>query len=258
MAEYNHRKLYFLKLPKGFFARHDIKILEALPNGKEYSLFYLKLMLESLDHDGSLRYNELIPYNAEMLSAITNTNIDIVRIAVKTLEQMQLLEVLDDQTIFMRKVASMTIKTTEGAEKKAVQRALISNNDGQKADICPPEYRDKSIEIRVKKENNTSVIKESRSTFKPPTAEEVKQYCQERHNKVDTQRFLDFYTMKGWYVGKNKMKDWKAAVRTWEKDDKQKQSFEFKRERPSTERNYSPEDIKNICRDISNFDSIDL
>lgn len=55
--------------------------------------------------------------------------------------------------------------------------------------------------------------------FTPPTLDEVKDYCRERNNHVDPQRFIDFYSMKGWMVGKNKMKDWKAAVRTWEKND---------------------------------------
>ena len=53
--------------------------------------------------------------------------------------------------------------------------------------------------------------------FSPPTVEEVKAYCDERDNGVDAQSFVDFYESKGWYVGKNRMKDWKAAVRTWER-----------------------------------------
>lgn len=61
-------------------------------------------------------------------------------------------------------------------------------------------------------------IKKERSIFIPPTADQVKEYCLERDNNVDPNRFVDFYTAKGWIVGKSKMKDWKAAVRTWEKD----------------------------------------
>ena len=56
--------------------------------------------------------------------------------------------------------------------------------------------------------------------FAPPTLEEVKAYCRERGNNVDPERWMDFYQSKGWMVGKNKMKDWKAAVRTWEKEAK--------------------------------------
>ena len=57
-----------------------------------------------------------------------------------------------------------------------------------------------------------------RNKFSPPTLEEVTAYCKERGNNVDPQRFIDHYTANGWKVGKNTMKDWKAAVRTWEKD----------------------------------------
>ena len=52
--------------------------------------------------------------------------------------------------------------------------------------------------------------------FVPPTLSEVKAYCQERNNGINPEQFIDFYESKGWFVGKNKMKDWKAAVRNWE------------------------------------------
>ena len=55
--------------------------------------------------------------------------------------------------------------------------------------------------------------------FIRPTVQEVSDYCRERGNQVDAQRFVDYYTANGWRVGKNPMKDWKAAVRTWEKQD---------------------------------------
>lgn len=53
--------------------------------------------------------------------------------------------------------------------------------------------------------------------FVPPSVDEVKKYCLERKNNVDPEAFVSFYESKGWMVGKNKMKDWKAAVRTWER-----------------------------------------
>ena len=55
--------------------------------------------------------------------------------------------------------------------------------------------------------------------FTPPTVDEVRAYCQERGNRIDPQKFVDHYTSNGWMVGKTKMKDWKAAVRTWEQRD---------------------------------------
>ena len=60
--------------------------------------------------------------------------------------------------------------------------------------------------------------KETRAArFVPPTVDEVKTYCEARQNNVDPEQFVDFYESKGWMIGSNKMKDWKAAVRTWER-----------------------------------------
>lgn len=54
--------------------------------------------------------------------------------------------------------------------------------------------------------------------FSPPTIDEIQEYCRSRNNNVDPEQFYDFYESKGWMIGKNRMKDWKAAVRTWERD----------------------------------------
>ena len=61
--------------------------------------------------------------------------------------------------------------------------------------------------------------------FHAPTVEEVRAYCAERHNAVDPERFVDYYESNGWHVGKNPMKDWQAAVRTWERGDNGGQSY---------------------------------
>ena len=65
--------------------------------------------------------------------------------------------------------------------------------------------------------------------FVPPTLDEVKAYCQERGNRVNPERWFYFYQSKGWMVGKNKMKDWRSAVRTWERDDNEKVNNDGKR-----------------------------
>lgn len=71
--------------------------------------------------------------------------------------------------------------------------------------------------ISDKKNNETDKSKTKRTVFIPPTLDEVEQYCIERNNTVDAQSFIDFYDSKGWMIGKNKMKNWKAAIRTWER-----------------------------------------
>lgn len=74
------------------------------------------------------------------------------------------------------------------------------------------ESNTKKLNTKDKKEKKTS------SRFQRPTLDEVKAYCIERKNNVDAERFIDYYDSNGWMVGKNKMKDWKAAVRTWERN----------------------------------------
>ena len=73
------------------------------------------------------------------------------------------------------------------------------------------------------KKNNELEIK---SVFKKPTIEEITEYCAERNNNINPQQFFNFYESKGWKIGKTPMKDWKAAVRTWESKEKPKKTQE--------------------------------
>ena len=146
-------KLYWLKLKRDFFKRHDIRVIEAMPNGKDYVLFYLKLLVESVDHEGELRFSNTIPYNEEMLAAITATNVDIVRAAMKLFVSLELVEIYDDMTIYMREIEKLTGSETKWAEKKRLYRAKEDNVLALSPPCLPDvrqEYRDKSIEIRDK------------------------------------------------------------------------------------------------------------
>ena len=80
------------------------------------------------------------------------------------------------------------------------------------------EIRKKKEEIENIKENSPTESK--RKAFVPPTVDEVREYVNEKGYKVDPESFVAFYTAKGWMIGKNKMKDWKAATRTWVRQDK--------------------------------------
>lgn len=71
----------------------------------------------------------------------------------------------------------------------------------------------------INKKDKKKEVKEKR--FMIPALEEVKKYCLQRKNNIDPQKFISFYDSKGWMIGKNKMKNWKAAIVTWEKNDSQ-------------------------------------
>lgn len=230
MSDRGNKRYYWLKLKRDFFKRHDIRIIEEMPNGKDYILFYLKLLLESIDHEGALRFNETIPYSEQMLSVITNTNIDLVRSAMRVFTQLKMVEILDDETIYMTEVQKMTGSETKWAQKKRLYRGKQEEDKARTLSLqCPTDVRqekeiekelDKEIEIDNGGTGGTRSASPPRHTtsFKEPSVDEVAAYCAERGNSVDASRFVDFYASKGWMVGKNKMKDWKAAVRTWEKN----------------------------------------
>lgn len=111
------KKYYWLKLKRDFFKRHDIRIIEKMQNGKDYVLFYLKMLLESIDHEGELRFSDAIPYNEEMLSVITDTNVDVIRHAMRIFIDLGMIEVLEDETIYMNEVQKMI-----GSESSAAER----------------------------------------------------------------------------------------------------------------------------------------
>jgi len=116
------KKYYWLKLKENFFKRHDIKIIESQKNGEKYVLFYLKLLAESISYEGELRFSDLIPYNEEMLSTITSTDIDVVRSAIKVLTELKMVEILEDGTIYMTEVKKMLGHETYWAKQKRQKR----------------------------------------------------------------------------------------------------------------------------------------
>ena len=89
--------------------------------------------------------------------------------------------------------------------------------------------------------------------FKPPTLEEVEEYCNERNNGIDAQRFIDFYESKGWMVGKNKMKDWKASMRTWEQKEKNNENLPKWFDKNVEKKNMTNDEIEEMQDLINNF-----
>ena len=100
----------------------------------------------------------------------------------------------------------------EGAGRPK-QNEVLNNQKNQSFLETETEIRNGNKE----KDTLKGIEKEKTKIFKIPTLDEVKSYCQERNNGVDAERFIDFYASKGWKVGNQPMKDWRAAVRTWER-----------------------------------------
>lgn len=162
------KKFYWLKLKRDFFKRHDIRIIEEMPNGTDYVLFYLKLLVESIDHEGSLRFSDTIPYNEQMLSVITNTNIDIVRSAMKLFIELRLIEIFDDQTIFMGEIEKMIGSESDSAKRVREHRERKSLQCN--ADVTPvKQICNTEKEIKKDLDKDIETDRENESSFDRPT-----------------------------------------------------------------------------------------
>ena len=117
---------------------------------------------------------------------------------------------------------SNAIKTNQTPSDAIKSKQTESDGDQSESnDPINQEPRIKNQELRTKSKGVKGgeappTPRKARARFIPPTPEEVAAYCQERGNGVNPQRFVDFYAAKGWRVGGQPMKDWQAAVRTWE------------------------------------------
>lgn len=108
-------------------------------------------------------------------------------------------------------------KNTENVGAKNIYPTSLHDNIIQVNNQDKKEKTEKKEIYKERKEKTEKVVVEKAPRFCPPTVDEVKAYCLEKNYTVDAENFCDFYESKGWFVGKNKMKSWQAAVRTWQR-----------------------------------------
>lgn len=228
----DNKKYYWLKLKRDFFKRHDVRIIEEMPNGKDYILFYLKLLLESVDHEGELRFSDTIPYNEQMLSVITNTNIDIVRSAMRVFMELNMVEMFDDQTIYMVEVQKLVGSETATAarmRKSREKKKLLECNNVTKSytEIELEKEKETDTEIETEKESDTATpttptrkksdkhVKHKRGEYgNVLLTEEQEQKLMEEYGEIVTVKaieFLDEYIEEKGYKAKNHY----LTIRRW-------------------------------------------
>lgn len=110
-----------------------------------------------------------------------------------------------------------TKKDNKEKEKKERPNLMAEGSSTPPVADDPKDPKDTTVYDGISDKTNDNNGDKERHRFIPPSVSEVRAYCQEKGYKIDADQFIDFYESKGWMVGKNKMKDWKAAVRTWTK-----------------------------------------
>ena len=144
------KKYYYMRLKEDFFESNEIVALESLQDGYLYSNILLKLYLRSLKDEGRLMLSNTIPYNAQMIAAITRHQVGTVERALQLL--------LDSGTIYMLDIQNYIGKASTEADRIRAYRARIAEEkrvllpeSGKCPYKCTPKYRDKSIECRDNK-----------------------------------------------------------------------------------------------------------
>lgn len=168
--------------------------------------------------------------NIPALARRYNTSAEKVRTVVYNYE---LFTVKEDKIFFSESLnRRMLVFNENRAKRSAAGRLGMARRWGDNNVITPLLQSNSTVitskvkESKVKEKESIEKVATKRTAFVAPSLQEVKDYISEKGYTVDAQRFIDFYEAKGWMIGKNKMKDWRAAVRTWMRrpDEPQKQT----------------------------------
>lgn len=195
---------------KGFY---DLMLTNQLSTG-QIALWHGLMHICNKSH-----WTRQITVSNQVLESITGLSRKGVYNARNALKQMGLIEFRANGT----KATTYTIKSvnevltmvnsTQASTQGSTQGSTQASTQASTQSSATLIYT--NTDTNIKKDTNVS-----KKRFVPPSVEEVAAYCKERNNGIDAERFVDFYTAKGWQIGKNKMKDWQATVRTWERKNK--------------------------------------
>jgi predicted phage replisome organizer len=248
----------WIKIITGIFDDEKIQLIEQMPDSDTFLVIWFKLLCLAgkTNNHGIIMLSDKIPYTDEMLSTIFRRPLNTVRLALKTFENFGMIEIVDgivtitnwekhqsgDKLESIREYNRLAKQNERERKKKLLCQGNVIDSQGTDIEVDIEVDKDIDNKENIEKtpdrpatsstnENKTTLeqyLHEKEATekkkFHPPTLGEIIDYCRERKsqghkNNVDAERFIDYYTSKGWMIGKNKMKDWKAAVRTWERSD---------------------------------------
>lgn len=231
----------WIKICTDIFNDEKMVLIENMPEADAVIVIWFKLlcMAGKQNNSGVFMMNDKIAYTDEMLATVFRRPLNTVRLALKTFETYGMIEIVDNVVTIPNWEKHQSLDAMEKAKEqnrlrvaryREKQKQLVSNIDEDSNgycnvtkhyDVMESNAVDKDIDEDIDKDididKEKDIKKKKTNRFTPPTLNEVRDYCFSRNNNVDPERFIDYYTSNGWKVGKNSMKDWKAAVRTWER-----------------------------------------
>ncbi len=171
----NNKKYFYMRLRENFFDSDEMRILESMPDGYLYSNVLLKLYLKSLKGEGRLMFNDLIPYNAQMLATLTGHKVGVVEKALEIFQQLGIVEILDNGTIYMLNIQNFIGKSSTEADRKreydrkiSEEKRLSCGSVGESPEISPTNLRGMSekctteLDIEIYKDiDNKDIVEET-------------------------------------------------------------------------------------------------
>lgn len=151
----DNKKYYYLKLKENFFESDTLILLESQKDGYLYSNILLKLYLRSLKNEGRLAFNNLIPYDVEMLATLTRHQVGTVEKALRMFEQLGLIEILDNGVIYMTDIQNFIGKSSSEADRqRSYQRRIVE----EKQSLLPSEKENRKKSCKKSNRKSTPEI----------------------------------------------------------------------------------------------------
>lgn len=246
----------WIKINVDIFDVGKMPVIASMPNGATFELLWVKLLTLAgqSNNGGSLYIANSIPFDKKSLAIRCKVKEKIMENALEIFKNFGMVE--EENGVLqiknwakyqnvdgMEKVREQGRKRVSAyRERQKEQKSNVDVTLHSNADVTLPvtlrnaieeeKEEEKDIEENIEKENfikendngwmdELEKPKKKRTVFKPPTVDEVREYCESRSNGIDAEYFVNYYTTRNWVLTKGvKMSDWKAAVRTWESNNK--------------------------------------
>lgn len=219
-------EIKWIKITTDIFDDEKILLIESMPDADAIIVIWFKLLVLAgkTNNCGLLTINDTIPYNDEMLATIFRRPLNTVRLALEIFEQFGMIDIINDTIAIPKWEKHQNIEGMDKIREQTRER-VARFREREKLKQIEGDVTESNVTVTQQNKNKDKDKdkKNKKGRFAPPTLSEVQAYVNEKGYHIDAESFIDFYASKGWMVGKNKMKDWKAAVRTWEKRRKDEQ-----------------------------------
>lgn len=239
-------EIKWIKIDVTLFDNRKIKAIRTLPEGDSIVVIWLQLLCLAgrVNDCGSVYITKEMPYTEQILANECGVPVSTIQLALKTFQSMGMVEIVEDIIYISnwekyQAIEKMELIRQQNRDRqkkwyethKKLPNVMLTDN------LTQPNATDIDIDIDIRDKNNKRFIK--------PSVKDIADYCNNNNYNIDAERFYDYYESKGWKVGKAPMKDWKAAVRMWNRNNKDKiPDFTLKKK----ERKLSAEDEEILRR----------